>query len=202
MFYGKDYPTKNIGQVIDKNIIRASKRFAGEDIIEYLDISSIDNTSKSVIGTTSYILSKAPSRARYVLQENDILYSTVRPNLQNIAVNPYSGDNIIGSTGFCVLRCTGVTTGFMWGVITSAQFTDKMVSLASGANYPAVTDKVVHDYEFPLPPMDEQMRFDDIIKQTDKSKVILQNGLKRLKNIKNKLIKSFNCERRIENVDI
>ena len=166
---------RTIGQVVDRTVLRASKKFAKDDIIEYLDISSIDNSSKTVTGTTTYTLSEAPSRAQYVLQKDDILYSTVRPNLQNIAVNPYSANNIIGSTGFCVLRCREVSKGFMWGLITSDQFTDKMVSLASGANYPAVTDKVVYEFEFPMPPYEEQMRFERIVEQSDKSKFVVSN---------------------------
>lgn len=173
MFYGKDYPIRSIGQVIDKGITRVGKKFSKDDVIEYLDISSIDNESKVVTGTTSYVLSAAPSRAQYVLKKDDILYSTVRPNLQNIAINPYSADNIIGSTGFCVLRCKEVRTGFMWGLITSDAFTKKMVSMASGANYPAVTDKTVHAYEFPMPPIEEQKRFENIVQQSDKSKFVV-----------------------------
>ena len=175
MFYDKGYPIKTIGQVIDKSITRVGKKFSKEDVIEYLDISSIDNESKTVTGTTRYALSSAPSRAQYVLQKDDILYSTVRPNLQNIAINPYCAPNVIGSTGFCVLRCKDVTTGFMWGLITSDSFTEKMVSLASGANYPAVTDKIVHAYEFPVPPIAEQKRFEGIVQQSDKSKFVVSN---------------------------
>ena len=175
MFYDKGYPIKTIGQVIDKSITRVGKKFSKEDVIEYLDISSIDNESKTVTGTTRYALSSAPSRAQYVLQKDDILYSTVRPNLQNIAINPFCAPNVIGSTGFCVLRCKDVTTGFMWGLITSDSFTEKMVSLASGANYPAVTDKIVHAYEFPAPPIAEQKRFEGIVQQSDKSKFVVSN---------------------------
>lgn len=181
MFYGKDYPIRSIGQVIDKGITRVGKKFSKDDVIEYLDISSIDNESKVVTGTTSYVLSAAPSRAQYVLKKDDILYSTVRPNLQNIAINPYSADNIIGSTGFCVLRCKEVRTGFMWGLITSDAFTKKMVSMASGANYPAVTDKTVHAYEFPMPPIEEQKRFENIVQQSDKSKLLIEYTVRKIR---------------------
>lgn len=156
--------------MIDKKIIRVAKTFSKTDTIQYLDISSIDNSSKSVTGLTEYLVSDAPSRAQYVLKEDDILYSTVRPNLQNIAINPYADDNVIGSTGFCVLRCIGVTTGYMWGIICSDLFTDAMVTKASGANYPAVTDKVVCAYEIPIPPEAAQNKYEDIVRQSDKSK--------------------------------
>lgn len=170
MFYEKGYPVKTIGDVIDKNISRAAKVFGKTDEIQYLDISSIDNSSKTVTGLTPYILKDAPSRAQYVLKQYDIMYSTVRPNLQNIAINSFSDENVVGSTGFCVLRCAGVTTGYMWGVINSAPFTDSMNNQASGANYPAVTDKVVHAYEIPIPPEEEQKAYEQLVKQSDKSK--------------------------------
>ena len=170
MFYGKGYPVKTIGDVIDKKISRVGKVYEKTDSIQYLDISSIDNASKTVTGLTPYILLDAPSRAQYVLKQDDIVYSTVRPNLQNIAINPYFDENVVGSTGFCVLRCIGVTTGYMWGVMNSAPFTEAMVNQASGANYPAVNDKVVHAYEIPIPPESEQNAYEDLIKQSDKSK--------------------------------
>lgn len=189
LFYGKGYPVKTIGDVIDKNIIRVGKVFEKTDSIQYLDISSIDNTSKTVIGLTPYALADAPSRAQYVLKQNDIMYSTVRPNLQNFAINPYSDENIVGSTGFCVLRCIGVTTGYMWGVINSIPFTEAMINQASGANYPAVTDKVVHAYEIPIPPENEQNVYDELVRQSDKSKFELNRALDELTATYKQIIK-------------
>ena len=189
MFYGKGYPVKTIGDVIDKKIVRAGKAFEKTDSIQYLDISSIDNTSKTVTGLTPYVLADAPSRAQYVLKQNDIMYSTVRPNLQNIAINPYADDNVVGSTGFCVLRCIGVTTGYMWGVINSIPFTEAMVNQASGANYPAVTDKVVHAYEIPIPPESEQNAYEELVRQSDKSKFELRKAIENLKQMQRTIIK-------------
>ena len=172
MFIGKGYPEKTIGEVIDNKIKRVSKVFEKTDTIQYLDISSIDNVRKVVIGLTPYVLKDAPSRAQYILETGDILYSTVRPNLQNIAINLSTEHNVIGSTGFCILRCTEVSKGYMWGVITSDAFTNAMVSQAAGANYPAVTDKVVHAFKIPIPPKADQEAFEELYKQSDKSKQI------------------------------
>ena len=175
MFGDGKYPETTIGKVVDRSIVRVSKKFSPEDTIEYVDISSIDNQSKTIVGTTQYLLKNAPSRAQYILQKNDILYSTVRPNLQNVAMNELEGENLVGSTGFCVLRCTdAVLPGYMWGVVTSTEFVNAMVSLASGANYPAVTDKVVLDYTIPLPTISKQREFSAFVEQLDKSKSLYE----------------------------
>ena len=174
MFYGKDYPLKTIGDVVDRNISRVSKVFKQTDEIQYLDISSIDNTTKSVTKLTKYILKDAPSRAQYVLKEGDIVYSTVRPNLQNIAINRSEDKNVVGSTGFCILRCKEVTSGYMWGVVTGAKFTEEMVSRTNGSNYPAVNDKTIYAYKIPIAPIEQQIEFERFVQKIDKSKFYIE----------------------------
>lgn len=55
MFYDKGYPVKTIANVIDKKISRVAKVFEKSDKIQYLDISSIDNSSKTVTGLTTSV---------------------------------------------------------------------------------------------------------------------------------------------------
>ena len=85
----------------------------------------------------------------------------------------------------------------MWGVITSDKFTNEMVNRTSGANYPAVTDKVVYAYEIPVPPVEEQKRFEIFVKQSDKSKFALQNSIAAAQATKRSLITDiFGLERK------
>lgn len=61
------------------NIASVKKSYSKEDIINYIDISSIDNTTKTIVETSEHIVTKAPSRAQQCVQKGDILVSTVRP---------------------------------------------------------------------------------------------------------------------------
>src|SRR5580704_16179125 len=64
----------------------------------YVDIGSIDNRTQS-IGQPKLILGKdAPSRARRRIHCNDVLFSTVRTYLKNIAVVPEDLDGAVTST--------------------------------------------------------------------------------------------------------
>ena len=92
----KDYISK-----VNKINLKNSK-----NNIKYIDISSIDNNKNKITSYTEYIGIEAPSRAQQVVQKGDILISTVRPNLKNIAMVMDNYDNLICSTGFCVIRCT------------------------------------------------------------------------------------------------
>ena len=159
-----------IEKLVDRGLKKRKDIAKIHDTIRYIDISSIDNGSKQVIGYVEYPINEAPSRAQQVLKKGDILFSTVRPNLQNIAVNPYYEDNVVASTGFCVLRCTGCLPEYMWGVILSDDFTRTMCEEASGISYPAVRDSNVLQYQVPNAPMDLQEQFAAFVRQSDKSK--------------------------------
>lgn len=165
------YSMVPINSLVDRRIQK--KRDLGEryEHIRYIDISSIDNELKKVTGYVEYTMDEAPSRAQQVLEKGDILVSTVRPNLQNIAVNPYSEGNVVASTGFCVLRCTKCLPEYIWGVVTSETFTKAMCEQASGISYPAVRDNDILQYLVPDIPLGLQEQFAAFVRQSDKSKL-------------------------------
>lgn len=70
----------------------------------YLDISSIDNQTHVIREPKVYYGAAAPSRARQLVRAGDVLFSTVRTYLKNIAEVPEAYDGQIASTGFSILR--------------------------------------------------------------------------------------------------
>ena len=68
----------------------------------YIDIGSIDNKKQQLSEEENIISAeKAPSRARKVVAQGDILYSTVRPYLHNMCIiNKKFSHQPIASTGF------------------------------------------------------------------------------------------------------
>ena len=72
--------------------------------ITYIDIGSVSQDSKQITNETRMLGGEAPSRARQIISQGDILVSTVRPNLNAVALVPERLDGATASTGFCVLR--------------------------------------------------------------------------------------------------
>ena len=175
-----NYPTVPISALVDRAIKKRKDLAGAFDIIRYIDISSVDNASKQVTGYVEYPINDAPSRAQQVVKKGDILVSTVRPNLKNIAINHYSGDNYVASTGFCVIRCSKCLPEYMWGVISSDAFTQSMCEQASGISYPAVRDSDILQYRIPNAPLDLQEQFAAFVRQSDKSKFELEQALSEL----------------------
>ena len=176
----KGWEVKKLGEVCAQKtkIARASKSFTSNSPIEYIDISSIDNNSKTITTTTSYIFCDAPSRAQQIVEYGDILISLVRPNLQNIAIVLYNKDNLVGSSGFCVIRPKQQTIKeYLFYVIRSSYFTDYLMQRVSGANYPAVREEDVKSYTLPLPPLTLQQSFASKIEAIERQKALVQQSI-------------------------
>ena len=153
------------------------KTYSNEDMIEYIDISSIDSASKTVQETSKHFVGKAPSRAQQCVKNGDILVSTVRPVNRNVAVIDNNIPNLVASTGFCVLRPKEGYKDYILSVVTSDLFTDKMCDKASGGLYPAVNNNDVLNYGIHIPDEALANRVSVIYQQADKSKFELRKSI-------------------------
>lgn len=179
MFEQGDYPITTISKIVSGKVSTAKKDFAQTDIIKYIDISSIDNKHNAMTGYTEYVLSEAPSRAQQHIKKGDILVSTVRPKLKNVAITSFEDDNLVASSGFCVLRANECLPEYLLAIVVSDKFTDDMTNVVTGANYPAIKDSDVMNYPVYLPPIELQNKFANFVKQIDKSKFIEVFSIKR-----------------------
>ncbi len=137
-------------------------------LIDYFDIASVDNIEKQITGYTTYKFAEAPSRARKKVEKGNILVSTVRPNLNAVALFDEETENMpVASTGFCVLECKANTSPrFLFRYLQSQSFVRAMVSQATGASYPAVSDKIVRDTKLPAYSYEEQIQIANVLDAT------------------------------------
>lgn len=134
--------THNLGQK------KPDKRFI------YIDVSSIDN-KKGTIASTDNILEpeNAPSRARKLVSENTVIYSTVRPYLLNIAIiDKKTEPEMIVSTAFAILHpYSTIYNKYLYYYLKSLQFTKYVESQMIGMAYPAINDSKLLKGLVPLP---------------------------------------------------
>jgi len=148
----------------------------------YVDLSAVDQAQKAITGARVLVGSEAPSRARQVICADDVLVSTVRPNLNGVALVPEDYDGAIASTGFCVLRPNRkhLDPVFLFHWVQSPAFVAEMVRKATGASYPAVSDRIVQQSLIPLPPLCEQRRIAAILDQADALRAKRREALAKL----------------------
>jgi len=158
-----------IGDLVESVSSWTPERDDPDGVFTYIDLSAVDQDAKAIAGARDLACAEAPSRARQLVRSGDVIVSTVRPNLNGVARVPPEFDGATASTGFCVLRPrTGsLDGGYLLQWVKSPRFVSEMVRRATGASYPAVSDRIVHESKLPLPPLPEQRRIAEILDKAD-----------------------------------
>ena len=149
--------------------------------IRYIDLSAVDKDAKRVMNdlVVEVLSNEAPSRARQLVSADDVLVSTVRPNLNGVALLDASLDGATASTGYCVLRPSKskLDPKYLRYWVESIPFVDEMTRLATGASYPAVSDAIIKASRIPLPPLPTQRRIAAVL---DKAQALVANDRRTL----------------------
>jgi hypothetical protein len=141
------------------------------------------------------IYNDAPSRARRIIKDGDILLSTVRPNLKSFLIfkkpNDIDGDWIC-STGFGVLTAKEKQDrDFYFYQILSEIGEKQFYSFVSGTNYPAINDRDFKKILFYEAPYDEQILIGKKITKVSYYLTSKQNKVKKLERLKKALMQNL-----------
>lgn len=192
----KDWKWVKLGEVCEKVEAVKRKEKNTEEELLYLDIGGIDNSANKILSHKNYKWKDAPSRAQQIVFKDDILFSTVRTYMKNIAVvenKIYDGQ--IASSGFCVIRSNKRVTNpkFVFYYTVSQSFLRPLNELQTGSSYPAVRDKDVFIQPFPLPPKPTQQaivsKIEELFSELDKGIENLRTAQQQLKTYRQSVLK-------------
>src|SRR5450759_4381350 len=78
------WPYVPLHELCEKRTGVRDPRLSPDTVFRYVDISSIDRLTKTVVDARAIAGRDAPSRARKVIKANDVVVSTTRPNLNAV----------------------------------------------------------------------------------------------------------------------
>lgn len=175
----------SIGEFVERVQTWNPQKEGGSSLFQYIDIGAVSQTEKAITEVQTVGASEAPSRARQIVRAGDILVSTVRPNLNAVAVVPDDLDGATASTGFTVLRpnVRKLSGNFLFHWVRSPAFITQMIKQATGQSYPAVSDKIVKASKIPLLSLGEQKRIAEILDQADALRRLRSRALDKLNSL-------------------
>ena len=147
--------------------------------MNYLDTGNITDNKINAIQYIDIENEKLPSRARRKVQENSIIYSTVRPKQRHFGIIKNQPDNFLVSTGFVVIDVNEsiLDADFLYYLLTQNIVVEKLHIIAeqSVSTYPSIKPSDIENLEISIPDIVVQKRIASILGCLDKK--IEQNNM-------------------------
>ncbi len=149
--------------VVDCNTCTLKEDTDASFEFDYIDIGSV-TYGKGIEKYERMKFENAPSRARRVVKENDVILSTVRTYLKATAQIPKFETPVIVSTGFVVLSSReNIEPDFLAYLVQAEPFICQVEAQSKGVSYPATNASDVLGIKIQLPPLDEQRRIASVL---------------------------------------
>lgn len=153
---------------------------------EFKYISLEDVGFGALRGHSLQVFRYAPSRARRKLRVDDLLVSTVRPNLKSHLWFRDRSADWVCSTGFSVVRCLESVShpGYVFAHLFADGIAKQIDALLTGSNYPAINSRDVRQLQVPVPSLEEQTAIATILSDMDTELAALESRLAKARQIK------------------
>jgi type I restriction enzyme S subunit len=163
--------------------------------INYIDISSVKD---ELINNIQVFTSNFPSRALRIIKKNDILFSTVRPNLKGYTFINNNIENGIASSGFVVIRCTKINPKYIYTLLKDEKIIEYLMTNSTGTTYPAVKSNIFRTIKIKIP-KNKQLISD--LEITFQQIETLQNDVRSAESLYKQYIKELSQEAMPDNLD-
>lgn len=153
-----------------------------DDYFIYIDVSSVSNKSFKIIENNSVLGADAPSRARKLIETNDVIFATVRPTMKRVAMIPEKLSGQVCSTGFCVVKANPklLVPTFAFYCLLMDRIEKSVEKLQKGASYPAISDSDLLNQLIPFPPFEEQNEIAEVLQACDEKISALEKEINML----------------------
>ena len=136
---------------------------------EYISLSNVE-PGRITGPLEKFKFADAPSRARRIVKEGDILVSTVRPNLLGFTRVDSNHRQCIASTGFAVITSKKSFDGlYIFHFLFSCYMKAQLHALTVGSSYPAINSGDLKKLRIIVPPLPEQHKIAKILSTWDQA---------------------------------
>ena len=173
------YETVRLGDICNTN----TNSYSLNEKWKYVNYLDTGNITENKIDNIQYIdlsSEKLPSRARRKVSENDIIFSTVRPNQLHYGFIKEIPDNFLVSTGFTTITANEKICfpKYLYYFLTQNYIINYLHAIAeqSTSAYPSIKSSDIEDLKIKLPELSVQKQIASILSALD-DKIELNNRI-------------------------
>ncbi len=150
------WEVKKLRYVVSINKETLSDKTDNDYKIEYIDIGNVEY-GRLKDKPKKLLFEKAPSRARRIVNNGDILISTVRTYLKAILFIKNANSNLIASTGFAVISPNDdFLPEYLFYILSSEIILQSITASSVGVSYPAINSSEIGGFYSWFPEKQEQ----------------------------------------------
>ncbi len=154
----------------------------------HIGIENIEKNTGKLVNYKTVKESKLTS-GKYIFDERHIIYSKIRPNLNKVASPTFSG--LCSADSYPILVNEMCNKKYLTLVLRSDFFLNYILSYSSRTNIPKVNKEQLCGFKLPVPPIELQNKFAQIVEQIDKQKFEFEKSLKKLEELQASLMQEY-----------
>jgi len=136
----------------------------------YIELADIDSSIGIIHSVNEIKGENAPSRARRILKEKDVIVSSVEGSLEKVALIDKEHDGCLASTGFFQFRSLDILPEVLLVLSKTIVLQSQLKKKCSGTILTAVPKESLRDIIIPLLPLSTQQKIAELVKQSHEAR--------------------------------
>lgn len=113
---------------------------------------------------------------KYVFSDKHIIYSKIRPNLNKVALPTFNG--LCSADAYPILPKQNITNKYyLTFILRSDLFLGYILDFSGRTNIPKVNKQQIEGFKLPLPPLNLQTQFAEIVTKIEEQKAFVQKAI-------------------------
>jgi restriction endonuclease S subunit len=141
-----------------------------DKIFSYVELADIDSSIGVIHSVNEIKGEEAPSRARRLLKEGDVIVSSVEGSLEKVALVDKEHDGCLASTGFFQFRPLDILPEVLLVLSKTIILQSQLKKRCSGTILTAVPKESLKDIIIPIFPLSIQQKIASLVQQSHKAR--------------------------------
>jgi type I restriction enzyme M protein len=178
------YPIKAIYDVIELSNKTVNPKNNPEKEFRYIETNCVDLNEGKIVKVKRFTGRKAPSRAKYVGREGDLLIPTAKESLIGVLLLPKKYDGVIVSSRFIVCRPREdiVHPLYLYYILKNKTILELLKRECVGEIVPSISEFSLKNVYIPVPPLEVQDKIVKQLREIEKRIEQLESEVRGLKN--------------------
>ena len=166
----RKYESRHLEKVLENVSAKFNPLTQSDKLFKYVELSNINALIGIIDGFSEVLGKEAPSRAKRVLKEGDVIVSSVEGSLGKVALVHKEQKDFLASTGFFQFRSNEILPEVLLVLAKSIVFQWQLEKRCAGTILTSVPKESIKDMPIPILPKPTQQKIAELVRKSHESR--------------------------------